>query len=157
MKDRTISASPCRGTSLSICSWKTGNSPTLPNATSSIPESPANLALMRTIRNSMSRRVHCRPRPKSEVISTEQMLDAYSSTERPTLAVDNIFAAYAKTFDVTRKSEMSVGDYLDVCRDGPMMYACHRAAACCHWRDTAKDARLGRILMNRTIRIYPAQ
>ena len=69
-RGRTISASPCRTTSSSICSWKTWNCPTSPSAGSRTPRSvswhragysvsgsPANLALMRTVRNSLSRRI----------------------------------------------------------------------------------------------------
>ncbi|MCW2246481.1 serine protein kinase [Azospirillum fermentarium] len=52
-------------------------------------------------------------------------------------------------------------EYLEGCRDDPMMYssAAERLLAAIgepRLVDTAKDARIGRIFMNRTIKIYPA-
>ncbi|GGH13420.1 PrkA family serine protein kinase [Alsobacter metallidurans] len=52
-------------------------------------------------------------------------------------------------------------DYLEGCRDDPMMYAsaAERILAAIgepEMLDTSRDARLGRIFMNRTIRAYPA-
>jgi serine protein kinase len=56
---------------------------------------------------------------------------------------------------------MSLAEYLEGCRDNPMMYASapERLLATIgspEIIDTAKDPRLGRIFMNRTIRVYPA-
>ncbi|MBB5573120.1 serine protein kinase [Rhizobium paranaense] len=56
---------------------------------------------------------------------------------------------------------MSFSEYLDACRDDPLMYAnaSERLLAAMGEPlliDTAKDTRLGRIFMNRTIRTYPA-
>ena len=56
---------------------------------------------------------------------------------------------------------MSLAEYLEGCRDDPMMYATapERVLAAigeAELVDTARDARLGRIFMNRTIRTYPA-
>src|SRR5919106_3669918 len=56
---------------------------------------------------------------------------------------------------------MSLAEYLEGCRDNPMMYASapERILAAIgepELVDTSKDARLGRIFMNRTIRAYPA-
>lgn len=75
--------------------------------------------------------------------------------------VDDIFTTYSKTFEATRESEMSLREYLEACRDDAMLYssATERLLAAIgepEMVDTAKDARLGRIFMNRTIRIYPA-
>ena len=75
--------------------------------------------------------------------------------------VDDLFAAYAKTFEANREAEMTLPEYLDACRERPMMYATstERLLAAIgepEMVDTAKDARLGRIFMNRTIRVYPA-
>jgi serine protein kinase len=56
---------------------------------------------------------------------------------------------------------MSIADYLTLCKKDPMAYAnaTERLLAAIgdpEMVDTAKDARLGRIFMNRTIRSYPA-
>jgi serine protein kinase len=76
-------------------------------------------------------------------------------------AVDDLFSLYARSYDAHRNSEMSLPEYLEACRDDPMMYAnaAERLLAAIgepEMVDTSKDARLGRIFMNRTIRIYPA-
>jgi serine protein kinase len=75
--------------------------------------------------------------------------------------VDDIFSAYARSFEVTREAEMSLGDYLALCKKDPLVYstATERLLAAIgepEMVDTSKDARLGRIFMNRTIRAYPA-
>ncbi len=75
--------------------------------------------------------------------------------------VDDLFASYAKSFEAHREAEMSLAEYLEACRDNPMMYstATERLLAAIgepEMVDTSKDARLGRIFMNRTIRAYPA-
>jgi serine protein kinase len=76
-------------------------------------------------------------------------------------AVDDLFSLYARSYDAHRNSEMSLPEYLEACRDDPMMYAnaAERLLAAIgepEMVDTSKDARLGRIFMNRTIRVYPA-
>ncbi|MBN8873054.1 MAG: PrkA family serine protein kinase [Rhodospirillales bacterium] len=75
--------------------------------------------------------------------------------------VDDIFSAYARSFESHREAEMTLGEYLQACRDDPMMYATATerllsAIGEPEMVDTSKDARLGRIFMNRTIRVYPA-
>jgi serine protein kinase len=75
--------------------------------------------------------------------------------------VDDLFAAYARTFQAHREAEMTLPEYLEACRQDPMAYstATERLLAAIgepEMVDTAKDARLGRIFMNRTMRIYPA-
>jgi serine protein kinase len=75
--------------------------------------------------------------------------------------VDDIFTAYAKTFEAHREAEMSLADYLDACKKDPLVYstATERLLAAIgepEMVDTSKDPRLGRIFMNRTIRVYPA-
>jgi serine protein kinase len=75
--------------------------------------------------------------------------------------VDDLFASYARSFEAHREAEMSLAEYLEACRDNPMMYATatERLLAAIgepEMVDTSKDARLGRIFMNRTIRAYPA-
>ncbi len=76
-------------------------------------------------------------------------------------AVDDLFSLYARSYDAQRNSEMSLAEYLEACRDNPLMYAnaAERLLAAIgepEMVDTSKDARLGRIFMNRTIRVYPA-
>jgi serine protein kinase len=73
----------------------------------------------------------------------------------------DLFASFVKTYDARRGTEMSLADYLAGCRDDPMMYASapERILAAIgepQLLDTSRDARLGRIFMNRTIRTYPA-
>jgi serine protein kinase len=75
--------------------------------------------------------------------------------------VDDIFTAYAKTFEAYREAEMSLAEYLDACKKDPLVYstATERLLSAIgepEMVDTSKDPRLGRIFMNRTIRVYPA-
>jgi serine protein kinase len=75
--------------------------------------------------------------------------------------INDLFTSYASSYEVRREAEMSLADYLDGCRDDPMRYstAAERILAAIgepQLIDTSKDARLGRIFMNRTIRSYPA-
>src|SRR6202044_4204824 len=81
--------------------------------------------------------------------------------ERPMDAIDDIFTAYAKTFEAHREAEMSLAEYLEACKKDPLVYstATERLLAAIgepEMVDTSKDPRLGRIFMNRTIRQYPA-
>jgi len=76
-------------------------------------------------------------------------------------AAEDIFTRYARTYESRREHEMSLMEYLDGCRDDPLMHAsaAERMVAAIgepEVIDTAKDARLGRIFMNRTIKVYPA-
>ncbi|RAX39840.1 PrkA family serine protein kinase [Rhizobium tropici] len=74
---------------------------------------------------------------------------------------DVLFNTFARSFEARREVEMSFSEYLEACRDDPLMYAnaAERLLAAMGEPlliDTAKDTRLGRIFMNRTIRTYPA-
>jgi serine protein kinase len=74
---------------------------------------------------------------------------------------DSLFNAFARSFEARRETEMSIAEYLDACREDPMLYAnaAERILAAIgepQLIDTAKDPRLGRIFLNRTIRTYPA-
>ncbi|WP_445504180.1 PrkA family serine protein kinase [Microvirga sp. G4-2] len=74
---------------------------------------------------------------------------------------DDLFSSFLKSYENRREAEMSLAEYLEGCRDNPMMYASapERILAAIgepQLVDTSKDARLGRIFMNRTIRVYPA-
>ncbi|MGH7209974.1 MAG: PrkA family serine protein kinase, partial [Acetobacteraceae bacterium] len=75
--------------------------------------------------------------------------------------VDDVFSTFARTYEAHREAEMTLPEYLDGCKADPMMYASatERLLAAIgepEMVDTSKDARLGRIFMNRTIRVYPA-
>src|SRR5208282_5694637 len=77
------------------------------------------------------------------------------------MTADDLFAAYARSFEAHRDAELTLSDYLLMCRDNPMAYATstERLLAAIgepEMVDTSKDARLGRIFMNRTIRLYPS-
>jgi serine protein kinase len=74
---------------------------------------------------------------------------------------DNIFDLYAETYDSLKQNRMSLRDYLDGCRNDPTRYAsaAERMMSAIgepELVDTSKDTRLGRIYMNRTLKIYPA-
>ena len=77
------------------------------------------------------------------------------------MADDDLFAAYARSFETHREAELTLAEYLQACRDNPITYATatERLLAAIgepEMVDTAKDARLGRIFMNRTMRVYPS-
>jgi serine protein kinase len=74
---------------------------------------------------------------------------------------DQVFKTFIRSFEARRETEMSLSEYLDACRTDPMLYAnaTERLLAAIgepEIIDTAKDGRLGRIFLNRTIRAYPA-
>jgi serine protein kinase len=74
---------------------------------------------------------------------------------------DSLFNAFARSFEARGETDMSISEYLELCRSDPMAYAnaAERLLAAIgepQMIDTAKDARLGRIFLNRTIRSYPA-
>jgi serine protein kinase len=74
---------------------------------------------------------------------------------------DHVFSAFTRSFEARREADMSLSEYLESCRGDPMRYATatERLLAAIgepQIIDTAKDPRLGRIFMNRTIRTYPA-
>jgi serine protein kinase len=74
---------------------------------------------------------------------------------------DKLFSAFASAFEARRNAEMPLKDYLEACSGDPLLYAnaAERLLAAigeAEMVDTAKDSRLGRIFMNRTIRLYPA-
>jgi serine protein kinase len=73
----------------------------------------------------------------------------------------DVFADYTQAYRQRHATEMSLAAYLDLCRTDPKAYA-STAERILHaigdpeFLDTSKDQRLGRIFMNRTIRVYPA-
>src|SRR5213076_2808557 len=81
--------------------------------------------------------------------------------ERRIMYNDSLFNAFARSFEVRSETDMSMAEYLESCRGDPMRYAnaAERLLAAIgepQMIDTAKDARLGRIFLNRTMRAYPA-
>src|ERR1700726_2780380 len=74
---------------------------------------------------------------------------------------DSLFNAFARSFEARSEVDMSMAEYLESCRGDPMRYAnaAERLLAAIgepQMIDTAKDPRLGRIFLNRTMRAYPA-
>ena len=74
---------------------------------------------------------------------------------------DGLFGLFAKQYDTQKEAEMSLEDYLKACSREPMAYASasERMLAAIgepEMVDTSADSRLGRIFMNRTIRVYPS-
>ena len=74
---------------------------------------------------------------------------------------DSIFDLYAQAYESQKQHRMSLREYLEGCRADPTMYASAaermlKAIGEPDMVDTAKDPRLGRIFMNRTIKVYPA-
>jgi len=72
----------------------------------------------------------------------------------------NVFQAFSETYQKQSAEEVSLQDYLQACRDDPMMYAtaAERMVAAigeAEVVDTSQDPRLGRIFLNRTIKRYP--
>src|SRR5512147_1346504 len=75
--------------------------------------------------------------------------------------VENIFSRSLQNYESRREHDMPLLDYLELCRADPTAHAtaAERMVADIgepEVIDTAKDARLGRIFMNRTIKTYPA-
>src|SRR3979490_3428209 len=74
---------------------------------------------------------------------------------------DSLFNAFARSYEARSETDMSMAEYLESCRGDPMRYAnaAERLLAAIgepQMIDTAKDPRLGRIFLNRTLRAYPA-
>jgi serine protein kinase len=74
---------------------------------------------------------------------------------------DDIFSLHTMLRDQSREVEMSLAEYLTACRNDPKCYAgpaerMLRAIGEPEIVDSARDARLGRLFLNRTIRLYPA-
>jgi serine protein kinase len=74
---------------------------------------------------------------------------------------DSIFDLYAQAYESQKQQRMSLREYLEGCRNDPSMYAttAERMIAAIgepELIDTSRDARLGRIFQNRTLKVYPA-
>jgi serine protein kinase len=77
------------------------------------------------------------------------------------MANAGVLADFVQFYRERQASEMSLEAYLNLCRDDPKTYASAAerildAIGEPELLDTSKDQRLGRIFMNRTIRVYPA-
>src|SRR5437773_6790432 len=73
---------------------------------------------------------------------------------------DGIFGLYSRLYENRREVELSLEEYLGKCSDDPSYYAgaaerMLRAIGEPVMVDTSQDPRLGRIFMNRTIKVYP--
>src|SRR5215467_10321237 len=73
---------------------------------------------------------------------------------------DGIFGLYSRLYENRREVELSLEEYLGKCSDDPSFYAgaaerMLRAIGEPAMVDTSQDSRLGRIFMNRTIKVYP--
>ncbi len=74
---------------------------------------------------------------------------------------DELFSLFSRLYESEKETEMSLEDYLKSCAREPMAYAsaAERMLAAIgdpQLIDTSQDPRLGRIFMNRTVRVYPA-
>ncbi len=75
--------------------------------------------------------------------------------------MDNIFTRYQARFEAGKEEEMSVQEYLELCRDDPTAYASVAermliAIGEPELVDTRHDQRLSRIFANKVIKLYPA-
>ena len=78
-----------------------------------------------------------------------------------TALAKDVFDLFSEVYDRDKQEDMSLQDYLMACRDDPMMYAtaAERMIAAIgepEVIDTSADSRLGRVFLNRTIKVYPA-
>ena len=76
------------------------------------------------------------------------------------VAAEGLFSEFARTYEARKETDLSLSEYLEACRKDRMMYAtaAERFIAAIGEPvviDTAKDARLGRIFQNRSIKTYP--
>ncbi len=77
------------------------------------------------------------------------------------MPTSDVFSDFARNYEARRQVEIPLEEYLRECRSEPMMYAsaAERLLAAIGDPtivDTSQDPRLGRIFMNRTVRLYPS-
>src|SRR5947209_17663898 len=77
------------------------------------------------------------------------------------LAEDGLFGLFSRLYDSQREHEMGLEEYLKACRTDPSLYASApermlTAIGEAQLIDTSQDSRLGRVFMNRTMKVYPA-
>ncbi|AJZ58541.1 prkA AAA domain protein [Paraburkholderia fungorum] len=73
----------------------------------------------------------------------------------------DIYSSFATRFEKTREDELSLEEYLALCKDNPAAYATageHMLTAIGEPEqiDTRNDPRLSRIFANKVIKVYPA-
>lgn len=73
---------------------------------------------------------------------------------------DSVFAKYRERYDSHQQQELTLAEYLELCKKDPAVYASAAERMLLSIGqpeivDTSKDARLSRIFMNRKIRSYP--
>ena len=74
---------------------------------------------------------------------------------------DEIFEVFTRSYDRQKQTEFSLKQYLENCRTDPLIYAsaAERMMAAIgepDFIDSSKDPRIGRIFLNRTVKVYPA-
>ena len=74
---------------------------------------------------------------------------------------NEIFDVYAKSYDRNKQSQLSLREFLEGCKTDSMLFASAAermidAIGEPQLIDSARDPRLGRIFMNRTLKVYPA-
>ncbi len=74
---------------------------------------------------------------------------------------DDVFDLFSEIYDQEKREDFSLQDYLEACREDPTFYAgvAERMIAAIGEPDvidTSADQRLGRVFLNRTIKIYPS-
>jgi serine protein kinase len=83
-----------------------------------------------------------------------------SSAAQREVKGSNVFGLFSSAYARERRVSMSLSEYLEGCREDPSMYASaaeRMIAAIGEPKvvDTSKDPRLGRVFLNRTIKMYP--
>jgi serine protein kinase len=86
---------------------------------------------------------------------------ASASTKEESSGGPDVFGLFSEIYERERREAMSLPDYLAGCKNDPGMYAtaAERMVAAIGEPtvvDTSADLRLGRIFLNRTIKIYPS-
>src|ERR1700681_1457660 len=82
-----------------------------------------------------------------------------SDEERGIMYNDSLFNAFARSYEARSAPDMSMAEYLESCRGDPMRHAnaAERLLAAI-WEprmsDTGRGPRLGRIFLNRAMRVY---
>src|SRR6185295_11573587 len=76
-------------------------------------------------------------------------------------AKESIFDVFQGIYESHKQHKLSLKEYLEGCRADPFLYAgtaerMLKAIGEPELVDTAKDARLGRVFMNRTLKVYSA-
>lgn len=74
---------------------------------------------------------------------------------------NSIFDTFVNNYKKNQDTEMSLGDYLELCKSEPLAYAgpaerILNAIGRPEMIDTSRDPGVGRIFQNRTIKVYPA-